>query len=217
MLEQGLYEYRAVMTSNFEPLSYSGSNSRMGNNAIKTTKPHCETHSIGNSTTRRRRISFHHRKPSVDPAVDKELSDESSNSINSVEQRRGAIINLSSNTANANSALSPETPPVGDLSLVSGKTRPNLTSCSNATDGHNDFQQSKSTLNSPIIKGCQGTKNKMVTLSEQEVFNLKDIVLLHLDLVQQQRQVIQEKDKLIAQLRTETSTVSTCTPYLFTN
>lgn len=45
-------------------------------------------------------------------------------------------------------------------------------------------------------------------IMESEVKNLRALVLLHLDLVQQQQNIIAEKDKLIAELRAESNTVS---------
>ena len=45
------------------------------------------------------------------------------------------------------------------------------------------------------------------SVTEAEVKKLKELVLLHLDLVQQQQSIIAEKDKLIAELRSESNTV----------
>ena len=47
----------------------------------------------------------------------------------------------------------------------------------------------------------------MVTLTELELTNLKDLVTLHMDLMKQQEEIIKEKDKLIGNLRAETSMV----------
>lgn len=46
------------------------------------------------------------------------------------------------------------------------------------------------------------------TTSENEIKNLKGLVLLHLDIVQQQQSIISDKDKQIADLREETQAVS---------
>ena len=46
------------------------------------------------------------------------------------------------------------------------------------------------------------------TTTENEIENLKDLVILHLDIVQQQQSIIAEKDKQIADLREETKAVS---------
>lgn len=47
-----------------------------------------------------------------------------------------------------------------------------------------------------------------IAVTEKEVKNLKELLLLHLDLVQQQQNIIVEKDKQIAELKTESSRVS---------
>lgn len=46
-----------------------------------------------------------------------------------------------------------------------------------------------------------------MSLTDTEVNNLKGLVLLHLDLVQQQQTIIAEKDRLISELRTESNMV----------
>lgn len=53
----------------------------------------------------------------------------------------------------------------------------------------------------------QQQSQRSVALTESEVQNLKDLVMMHLDLAKQQQDTIMEKDRLIAELRTEALTV----------
>lgn len=48
----------------------------------------------------------------------------------------------------------------------------------------------------------------VTVVDEEELKNLKDLVLLHLDIVNQQQQIIAEKDEVIANLRDEKNTVN---------
>lgn len=53
-----------------------------------------------------------------------------------------------------------------------------------------------------------------LALSELEIKNLKDMVLLHLNIIQQQQETITEKNKKISELREESKLVSSISIYI---
>lgn len=91
---------------------------------------------------------------------------------------------------------------------VSAESRPHSNSTKTVTFSLGQQHNLNLVRLTPVsLRSTLERQSSSIAITELEVKNLKELVLLHLDLVQQQQTIIAEKDRLIAELRTESNMV----------